>query len=344
MRPRRSRARWSARTVSLALSIAWHGLVLAVLALAVHPLPLPRDGPPIVIELEPPLPPPEPLPVLRKLPDEEPLPQPVAPQPVLDKPIEIKRPTPPVLRRLTEVPQPPQPLPPPPEPLAVARPPQPVLAQPTEVRRLPSAPPKLIDTSRPAPAIPSPPTQAEPAKSDVAPPTPAPLQVLTNDRAIEAPVEIKPPARTTIAPRNTVVALPQLPAAGEGSAGAPGAAAAGGGGGTKPFDGHIVGFENDGLRGGLRMRLGCENPETYHLSPEEKAECLRRLAEQAKAAAMMGPNIPEAKQAEYERQRACHAATISGGIPNSTAQSDSTGKILGLGANARLRDCGPGDR
>jgi hypothetical protein len=298
--------------------------VLAVLVLAVHPLPLPHDGPPIVVELIPPLPS-KPLPVLRKLPEDAPTQTPIAPEP-LPKPQE----TPPVLRQLTEVPQPPAPV-------------APALSAPAEIQRRPTpAPPKLTQTVQaPAPVAPQPADQ--PAQT-AAPSTPAPLQVLTNDRAIQAPVTIKPPEHRALSVSQSAPDVPQPLQAESGGGGATAATGAQTGAGGKPFDGHIVGFEKDGLRGGLRMRLGCENPDTYHLTPEEKAECLRRLAEQAKAAAAMGPNIPEAKQAEYDRQRACHAATASAGIPSSTSQSDSTGKILGLGANARLRDCGPGDR
>jgi hypothetical protein len=312
--------------------------VLAVLVLAVHPLPLPHDGPPIIVELIPPLPS-KPLPVLRKLPEDAPTQTPIAPEP-LPKPQE----TPPVLRQLTEAPQPPAPAEPAAQtPIQVARP-QPALSAPAEIQRRASpTPPKLTQTVQ-APA-PIPPQPAEQPAPTAAPSTPAPLQVLTNDRAIQAPVTIKPPEHRALSVSQSAPDVPQLlQAESGGGAGASATAGAQAGGGGKSFDGHIVGFEKDGLRGGLRMRLGCENPDTYHLTPEEKAECLRRLAEQAKAAAAMGPNIPEAKQAEYDRQRACHAPTTSAGIPSSTSQSDTTGKILGLGANARLRDCGPGDR
>jgi hypothetical protein len=311
--------------------------VLAVLVLAVHPLPLPHEAPPIIVELIPPIPT-KPLPVLRKLTEDEPTQTPIAPQSA-PKPQE----TPPVLRQLTETPQPPAPAEPAAQtPIQVARP-QPALPAPAEIQRRSSpSQPKLTQTVQ-APA-PIPPQPAEQPAQTPAPPTPAPLQVLTNDRAIQAPVTIKPPEHRALSVSQTAPDVPQPLQAESGGGGVGAATGAPAGAGGKPFDGHIVGFEKDGLRGGLRMRLGCENPETYHLTPEEKAECLRRLAEQAKAAAAMGPNIPEAKQAEYERQRACHAATTSAGIPSSTSQSDSTGRILGLGANARLRDCGPGDR
>lgn len=334
---KRPRTTWSTRAGGLILSIGWHALVLAVLVLAVHPLPLPHDGPPIVVELIPPLPT-TPLPVLRRLPEDEPTQTPIAPQPA-PKPQE----NPPVLRQLTETPQPPAPAEPAPQtPIQIARP-QPALSAPAEIQRRSSpAPPKLTQTVQaPAPVAPQPVEQPAPT---TAPPAPAPLQVLTNDRAIQAPVAIKPPERRALSVNQTAPDVPQPVQAESGGGGGGAAAGAQAGAGIKPFDGQIVGFEKDGIRWGLRMRLGCENPDTYHLSPEEKAECLRRLAEQAKAAAAMGPNIPEAKQALYDRQQACHAATTSSGIPSSTSQSDATGKILGLGANARLRDCGPGDR
>jgi hypothetical protein len=333
---------------SLAISMSWHVLLLAVLALAVHPLPAPRDALPITVELLPPLAPPREPPILRELPEDRPIPPRVQPQPVLSKPVEVKPTTPPVLRRLTEAPQPPLPVPPAPEPPQVAPPPQPVLAQPTEVTRRPSpAPPRLIETPRALPRIPQP-AEAEPPKSVSPPQTAPPLTVLTNDRAVQAPVEIRPPDRTAIAPRSTTLALPRLPAGADVGAGASspgGSASTAAGSGSQPFNGRIVGFDDNGVRGGLRMRLGCENPDTYHLSPEDKAACLRRLAEEAKAAAGLGINIPEGKQAQYDRQAACHTATTArGAVPGSTSASASTGRVTGLGDNPRLRDCGPGDR
>ncbi|MDB5460628.1 MAG: hypothetical protein JWO72_2369, partial [Caulobacteraceae bacterium] len=169
--------------------------------------------------------------------------------------------------------------------------------------------------------------------------TSAPLSVLTNERVVQAPVEIRPPDRPSSPLRTTVPAVPAVPLpGGAGSASPPGAPA---GGAAKPFEGRIVGFDDHGVRTGLRMRLGCVSPDTYHLTPEERAECLRRLADEAKTAQAMGPNIPAAKQAEYDRSVACRSSARAGSIPGSSA--DSSGSIRGLGASPRLRDCGPGD-
>jgi hypothetical protein len=92
------------------------------------------------------------------------------------------------------------------------------------------------------------------------------------------------------------------------------------------------------------MTQGCLTPETYRLTPEERAACLDRVGAAAQGRRPLGLNIPADKQAEYDRQAACHAANVAAAIPRSNQESDSTGRIRGLGDNPRLRDCGPGDR
>ena len=106
----------------------------------------------------------------------------------------------------------------------------------------------------------------------------------------------------------------------------------------------IGGFDANGIRGGLRMGLGCATPDTYKLTAAERAACLDRLGAEAKGARAMGLNMDATKQAEFERLAACRAASTQRGVPGSTTQSDTTGSIGGLGANPRLRDCRPQDR
>jgi hypothetical protein len=338
MTARRPREQWSARVstaASLAISASWHFMLLAVLALAVHPLRFPHDAPAVTVELLPPLvsPPPPPVPV-----EPEPLPpQPAEalPTPVPPAPVEAARP-PPV----------------PPRQVEVERPPEPVLSKPVQVARpLSAAQPKFLQTQRlpevvaaapveappvAQPALPKP-IEVEPPKSVAAPQSSA-VPVLTNDRVTVAPIEIRPPDR------------PPAPAAAAGGA-SPGAGSpppGGAEGGAKPpgapasAPGAFGAMGNTRFGPGLRMRLGCLNPDTYHLTADERAECLRRLAAAARDTAPMGINIAPEKQAEYDRQRACHNANIGAGMPAGTSES-STG-IRGLGDNPRLRDCGPGDR
>lgn len=374
MTARRPREKWSGRAsaaASFAISASWHVLVLAVLALAVHPLRFPPETPPVIVELfpppitvappveveQPPAPtvqdplnilrpsvPPEPVEVQR--PPEPVPPQPLEaarpPQPVLSKPIQVERTPLPVAPKALEVKRPPDLLPP--EPLEAARPLQPALPRPVEVERRPS-PPRSLEVTRPPDLIA--PAPAEAAPSDSASPVQrsAQLPVLTNESVVQAPVEIRPPARASARPLATAPAVPAFPAAGgaggAGGAGSPAGAAPGGA--VRPSDGRIVGFD-DNLRNGLRMRLGCASPDTYRLTLEEKAECLRRLADQARGARAMGPNIPADKQADYDRWASCHAGTAAGAVPRSSGEDASTGSIRGLGFNPRLRDCGPGDR
>jgi len=356
--------RWSARSASFAISLGWHILILATLALAVHPLPLPRDGPPIEIELLPPLVEPEPPkpkpppPVLRKLTEVERPPKAVPLPSVLPKATEVKQKTLPVLRKLTDTLKPPELAP---APLDRTQALQPALAKPLEVQKRTSsiplrsldrpAAPQIVPEQAQAAPVPAPPQVAPaPASTPTPAATPAPVQVLTNQNVIQAPVAIRPPDRTTFGSRTTTPNLPppDLVQGGEGAppGGGTGGGGGGGAGGGAPgvVNGRITGFDAEGFHGGLRMRLGCATPETYKLSPEDKAACLARLAEEAKVARAMGPNIPLDKQAQYDRQQACHARTEQDGTPTSTAQSEDGSKTLGLGDPPRLRDCGPGDR
>ena len=131
--------RWSTldMAASLAISAFWHLLVIAVLAMAVHPFSLP-DQRPISVELMPPPPSLE-------------LPPPVEVQlrpRVTDEPTSRPVPTPPAVveaKPATPAPQPP--------PLDVARPAQTELGSPLAVERRPTAP-KPLQSSRPALQIP----------------------------------------------------------------------------------------------------------------------------------------------------------------------------------------------
>jgi hypothetical protein len=379
VKSRSAREKWSVRrselAVSIAISASWHFFVLAILAMAVHPLQLPDSNRPIDLELLPPLPPirieppPPPIPpkpILRKLieikppppvppkpVDVQPAPEPVPPQPAAPKPLEVHPPQP-ILRKPIEVERPPSPAlskplqasapslsitPVPQELLTVARPPQPALPRPLEIERPALAPPRAIVTERPAPPAPS---AAAPSAST--PQNSAAVPVLTNQQVVQAPIEIRPPDRPPAASLGAAPpAFPEMTPAGGGppSSGAQGGGAQAGGG---QAGGRIVGFEGGGGGGGLRMQRGCLTPETYRLTPEERAACLDRVGAEAQGRRPLGLNIPADKQAEYDRQAACHAANVAAAIPRSNQESDATGKILGLGDNPRLRDCGPGDR
>jgi hypothetical protein len=394
MKARPTREKWSARrselAVSFAISASWHFLVLAILAMAVHPLQLPNPDrpinldllppliPPPAIRIEPPPPPPliQPKPILRrpieikppaqvtpKLVDVQHPSEPVPPQPVAPQPLEAAHPLQPILRKPIEVERPPSPAPSKPlqvqrpsltispvpqEPLAVARPPQPVLPRPLEIERPSPIPPRAIVADRPAPPVLREAPLSEPAAAaSVSPPqNTAALPVLTNQQVVQAPIEIRPPDRPAGSSLGAAApAFPEFapaggaPPAGGGPAG--GAQAAGGGGGGGAAGGRIVGFETGG---GLRMTRGCLTPETYRLTPEERAACLNRVGAEAGGGRALEPNIPAGKQADYDRYEACHSRNSGGATPGSTAESATTGQIRGLGDNPRLRDCGPGDR
>jgi hypothetical protein len=352
--------RWSMldMAASLAISAFWHLLVLAVLAMAVHPFTLP-DQRPISVELlpPPPLEPPPPVeaPLRPRAADEPttPLPpapprtaeiKPVTPQP---QPLDVARPTqtelenPPAVERRSIAPKPlqssraalqiPEASP---APLDLARPTPSALQPPVEVQRAAPAPTRPLDASRAAPTLPPAPA----AESEAAPQ----VQVLTNEAVVKAPVEIRSRDRTLITPRQTEPALPDIPAGGSGG-GAPSPGGGGAAGGLRPYGGEVNGGFSTGGFKGLRTTLGCASPDTYRLTAEERAACLQRLGREAKNAPDLGPDILAAKQAAYDRYTACHRAYNAAGIAPSGAASEGT-SINGLGPNPSLKDCGPGDR
>ena len=350
-RPRANRAARNEAAAGLAISMSWHLMVLAVLALTVHPFTLPPETTPVFVELLP-----QPVPPTVAPPEPTPQPTPLdqtRPDQVLQKPIDVQRrpsPLPPKsLQTDRRLPTLPEPLPP--APLENARAPSPVLARPVEVDRRPSpVPPRAVDRLLPQVSA-----SAEAAPEEAAPIATAPpasssaVQVLTNQQVIQAPVEIRPPSRPATAGRNTAPALP--PASIGELGGAP--PEGGGGGGAVPLRGLnpnsatgrvIGGFDANGVRGGLRMGLGCATPDTYKLTPEERAACLDRFGAEAKSARALGLNMDPTKQAGFDRAAACRAASLERGVPGSTGQSDTTGTLRGLGANPRLRDCPPGLR
>jgi hypothetical protein len=339
-------------------SALWHLMALAVLAMAIHPFQIPQVTPTIEVSLLPPLEPPPPTP-------ERPLERiPPAPAPVRVKPIQVQKaraPTPekPIQTRPLTVQSPPvitPPAPPVPEalstsaasttkPVQIARPSAPVAAKPALNRALELAtPPAQTLTPTPAPPVPAPPAAApapaftppktvtiQPPSQVVARPV-APLPVLTNDQTAPGPIEIRPPDRPQEAARP---AAPALPPSGSG-----GAAGGGSAGGAATFNGPINGFDAKGLR----MSLGCLNPETYHLTAAEREACLQRVARDTRGGPDLGPNIPADKKVEYDRNVACRDANRGGSVPAPGDSTTGVTGIRGLGDIQRLRDCGPGDR
>ena len=346
-------------------------MVLGLLVLTVHPFELPDVNRAIEVELLPPLtPPPTPeVDVDLRPRQDEPKPQPLKLTPV--------RPEAPALPRAVEVK--PQLTPQPRQLLDVARPSQPELQNPVEIQRravqaprlqtqqatpqIPEAPPEPVTVTRPAPVLPPSPEAARaPVQrtapldtSRAAPQIPeasapaesAAPQVLTNQTVIQAPVEIRPRDRAVASPRLTTEgAAPDIPAAGGGGAPPAGAGSAGAGGASanarSAIEGIQGGFGPGGLKG-LRATIGCEDPDAYKLTAEERAACRQRFAQGAKGAPDFGLNIPARKQAEFDRAVACKASTIAKGIPNEGSATPGS-SIPGLGVTPSLKECGPGER
>jgi hypothetical protein len=373
---------WAA---SFTISAFWHLMVLAVLALAVHPFQLPDTNRAVDLQLLPDLTlPPVPTVDLELKPSpDEPKPVPKAP------PVQLRpaTPEPPVALKPAE-PEP-QPVPPQPPPqLEVARPTAPELANPVEVQKravqaprlqtqqaapkISELPPEPVTVARPTAALPPPleapraqaPSRPAPLDTSRAAPqisqapateaeTPAPAapQVLTNSTVIQAPVEIRPREAAPSAPRlETQGAAPQITAPAQGGA-PPAGGGLGGGptGGTregslKPYTGFNSpsGVYGTG-RNGLRTDLGCENPDAYKLSAEDRAACLQRFGARGRSGPDLGLNISARKQAEYDHDVACHKAYTLQSIPGSASGSSSI-SINGLGNNPSLKECGPGER
>jgi hypothetical protein len=102
---------------------------------------------------------------------------------------------------------------------------------------------------------------------------------------------------------------------------------------------------DDRFRSGLRVHLGCADPDPFHLTPQEREVCGQKLAEAAKTAKPLVLEPPEAKDADYQRKQRCREVYKRQSIPSSASHDDSTGaQIGGLGYNPSLQACGPGDR
>jgi hypothetical protein len=353
----RARGRWTTLdwAASVTLSAFWHLLVLAVLTLAVHPFQLPDQNRAISFQFLPPLtPPPMPTVEVRLRPrqtDRTPPPEPrarVAIRPeaqALPQAVEVKPPQPTTQRSLLDVARPSQPelqtpveverraapaprlqtrqaapqIPEaPPEPLQVARP-APALQPPVEVPRAQGRP-RALDASRPAPALPE-------AAAPEAPAPPSQVQVLTSESVVQAPVEIRPRERAPLAPRvTTQPGVADIPAPGGGTPpvaaaaqGGPGAGGAAQGGAGRPSVSDFNGITGlNGAKGGLRTTLGCENPDVYKLTAEERAACLQRFGQRAKDAPDLGLAVAAGKKAQYDSYEACQTGyrRKEGSIPN----------------------------
>jgi hypothetical protein len=271
-------------------------------------------------------------------------------QPAVGRPVEVQRravQAPPRLQTQLAAPQIPEA---PPEPVEVTRP-APALQPQVEVSRA-QAPSqsRSLETSRTAPSLPQ--AAAPEAETSAAPPSQ--VQVLTNQQMIQAPVEIRPRERASAS-----VSAASRPGAAEiptpGGGPPPGGeAAAGQGGAQGGVQGRAGRPSVDDFRGinginggygakGMRQTLGCENPDTYKLTSEERAACLDRFAQRAKGAPDLGLRISAKNQAAYDHYEACQRTYKRPGIPGAGDPSEAT-SITGLGSNPSLQACGPGER
>lgn len=107
-----------------------------------------------------------------------------------------------------------------------------------------------------------------------------------------------------------------------------------------------------GLMPSLSGRLGCDDPLTFHLTPAQKQACANNMAQRARAAPQLALNIPDRKQADYDRNVGCHRVYGKAAMPASTTPTDVgvRGPALppdvpgGLGYVPGPKDCGFGER
>jgi hypothetical protein len=106
-----------------------------------------------------------------------------------------------------------------------------------------------------------------------------------------------------------------------------------------------VEFGPSGVLPSLSGRLGCDDPLTYHLTPEQRTVCDNRLARIAREAKPLDLNISAEAKAEFDRRTRCHDSSTRGALPKSDSHDDSTGQqIGGLGYNPSFKECRPQDR
>jgi translation initiation factor IF-2 len=214
-------------------------------------------------------------------------------------------------------------------------------------RAAPVVPQAAAPEAPAAPATPAPapsataPSAAAPsaaAPEAAAPAAPSPVQVLTNQNVIQSPVEIRPREVAPLSPRvTTQPGAAEIPAPPAGGGAPPGGAPPGGqagaqGGGGRPQVRDFNGI--DGINGGygakgMRQALGCEDPDTYKLSAEDRAACLERFGQRGRNAPDLGLAVAANKQAQYERYEACQNAYRRKGIAGATDKFEGS-SVAGL--------------
>ena len=98
-----------------------------------------------------------------------------------------------------------------------------------------------------------------------------------------------------------------------------------------------------GMQPSLSGRLGCDDPLTFHLTPEQRQTCYNHMAELLKEAKPLGLNISDRKKGDYDRAVHCFNTYTRGGVPPSDSHDDSS-PIAGLGYVPTFKECPPGDR
>jgi hypothetical protein len=113
-----------------------------------------------------------------------------------------------------------------------------------------------------------------------------------------------------------------------------------------------------GLLPGLSGKLGCDDPLTFHLTPEQRQVCANNLARLGREARPLELNIPDQKKAAYDRYVHCGKVYRNAGVPPSGSNEDGPitgggvhsnqnptfGTGAGMGHVPSLKECPVGDR
>ena len=109
-------------------------------------------------------------------------------------------------------------------------------------------------------------------------------------------------------------------------------------GGPRP---ELAGPRDDdgGLLPSLTGRLGCDDPESFHLNSAQRAACENNVGRLARGSRPLQLDFAEAKRKAYERSQGCRDAG-HGALPSSAGGSAAT-SVAGLGNVQSLRECPP---
>lgn len=82
-----------------------------------------------------------------------------------------------------------------------------------------------------------------------------------------------------------------------------------------------------GLPLDLGGRLGCDDPQAFHLTADQRQACADRLAQVARDARPLALDIPERKKADYDRYAHCQEVYWRAPVPSMNPNDSSSGAL-----------------